>query len=293
MDSYSFAIITPSYEPDFERCQILSRSIERFVPRNVTHYIIVDKRDLKLFKQIKTPNTEIVTKEELLSSLAKFYKLQIPFSDKNIWVSLRTLPIRGWIIQQITKLAIGQHVQQDVLIFVDSDAVFVRPFDCESFVQNDQVRLFRIPNFISEENERHRKWYEVAARLLDIPMIGFPAPGYVGQVVSWRRDNVLKLYKELEDRSGRSWFEAVANSRYLSEYVLYGVFVEQVLKDRSGHYFTSQDICHGFWGTGAMSDEELQQFFSNIKPEHVAVMISAKAGIPAERYRTFLSGIRP
>jgi hypothetical protein len=285
MKTFDFAIITPSYAPDFERCRLLSWSINQFVSPSITHYIIVERRDLSLFRQLQGPKTEIINVESLLP----WWIQRVPFF-KNGWVSLKTLPIRNWIMQQIVKIAAAQSIHKDVLVFVDSDVTFVRPFNPQSFIRDGQVRLFQEPPY---DDETHLRGHRTANKLLGIPDInmGYPAPGYIGQVMSWRRDNVLKLHERLESVSGRGWVETLANSWHLAEYILYGVFVEHFLKEQSGHYYDPQKICHEYWTPQPMSDEELQNFFATIPPEYVAVMISAKAGIPVERYQSLVKSI--
>ena len=281
MDQPSFAIITPSYAPDFERCKLLSWSIQEFISPPVTHYIIVDQQDLKLFRQLVGPNTEIITKESILPWWIK----QLPFGQsKNIWLSLKSMPVRGWLIQQIIKIGIAQHITEDVLVFADSDVAFIRPFDLRSFVRDDQVRLFRT----SPYKQPNSQWDVSANRLLGLSLSNFsedsPKPNYVGQLISWKHENVLKLYRHLESISGRSWIETLCRSWNLSEYELYGIFIDQVLKDQAEHYPDNQGFCHCHWSPMSMESGQLQDFFAKITHENVAVMITAKAGIAVSRY---------
>jgi hypothetical protein len=281
MNKFNFAIITPSYAPDFERCQLLSRSIEQFISPYVTHYIIVDQRDLPLFRQLQRPKTEIITKEAILPWWIK----RIPLV-KNTWMSLKSIPIRGWILQQIVKIAVAQHIEQNILVFVDSDVVFIRHFNFQSFIREERVRLFRRPN--EDNKQSHFKYHQSTSRLLGLPPMNYVGARYIGQLITWRRDNVLKLCAHLENISGANWVETLGNSLQLSEYLLYGAFVDYFLKEQSGHYSDDQNICHEYWDTLSMSDEQLQNFISGIRPEHVAVMISAKAGMSVQRYQALL-----
>lgn len=283
MKTFDFAIITPSYAPDFERCRLLSWSINQFLSPVVTHYIIVDRRDLSLFRQLQGPHTEILTVESILP----WWIQRIPFL-KNGWLSLKTLPIRNWLIQQIVKIAVAQYIDTNVLVFVDSDTTFVRPFNLQSFIHEGKVRLFREPPY---HVEAHFRGHQTANKVLGLSDIGYPTPGYIGNVITWKRDNVFKLYQKIESISGKGWIETLANSWHLSEYILYGVFVDHFLKEQSGHYYDAQKISHEYWTPEPMSDEQLQNFFATIPPEYVAVMISAKAGIPVERYQSLVKSI--
>ena len=118
-----------------------------------------------------------------------------------------------------------------------------------------------------------------------------PVPGYIGQIMTWRRDNLLKLYQHIEVVSGRGWIETVCSAWNLSEYVIYGVFVDQILKEPIGHYYDSGRICHEYWFTDEMSDAELEKFFIENLPQDIAVMISAKANISVQKYENLVKSL--
>ena len=287
MNPFSSAIITPSYAPDFERCRLLSWSIEQFVTPSATHYIIVPAKDLPLFSQLRKPNTEIVTVESILP----WWVQRLPIV-KNGWLNFKTGFVRNWLLQQVVKLAVPQQVSEDILVYIDSDVTFIRPMDLESFVDGDRVRLLHIPNQLTPEFAAEfpiqDKWLNATDQLLGLPATPLPKPGYVGQVITWRRDNALKLHRHLEKVSGRGWVEAVCNSWHLSEYLLYGTFVDQVLQQQSGHFYDTEGICYEYWGDQTLSDQQLQKFLSEMPSRAKAIMISAKADIPPGRYETFV-----
>ncbi len=285
MSQLTFCLVTPSYAPDFDRCQLLSRSVEKFISPNITHYIIVDKQDLPLFLKLKNSNTVIIAEEDLLPN----WLVKIPrFTRKNIWFSWKTLPVRGWLLQQLIKLNIAKYVNEDILIFADSDVAFVKSFNLQNLIREDKVRLFREPKAINIEMQAHYQWYRTASKLLGLPPVDFPASNYVGNLITWRRDNVFKLYEHLEGISRREWLATLCNSWYLSEYVLYGVFVEQIMREESGHYFDSQNICHDYWLEQPMSNEQIEKFFKESELHQTAVMISAKANMPVKNYSKFV-----
>ncbi|MGL5794781.1 MAG: DUF6492 family protein [Waterburya sp.] len=282
-NNYSFAIITPSYAPDFLRCQLLCETIDKYSLSPVKHYIIVDQKDWKLFQTLQKPNREIITVESILPWWIKKVTL-----FKNGWISLKSLPLRNWIIQQIVKLSIAKYITEDVLIFVDSDVAFVRPFDVQNFVQNNQVRLYSQPKEITPATEDLAKWCEVSNKLLGLPPVSYPATNHLGNFITWKRENVLKLHQHLEKIHGKNWIEVIANSWHLSEYMLYGTFAESILKEESQHYYDARMICHDYWETTPMSDLDLNNFFSNLPDECFAVMISAKSGTPVHSYSSYI-----
>ena len=76
MSNDRIAIITPSYGPDFERCRLLARSVERHVAEPTRHFVLVERRDWKRFQSISGPRTEIVPVEEIVPS----WLHRLPFS---------------------------------------------------------------------------------------------------------------------------------------------------------------------------------------------------------------------
>lgn len=282
MEKFSFGIITPSYIRDFERCKLLSESIDKFSLSPIKHYIIVDRQDFKLFQQLQSSNRKIITVESLLPWWIK--KVSIL---KNGWFSFKTIPLRNWIIQQIVKLAIAEYISEDVLVFVDSDVTFVQPFELQNFVRDNQVRLFREPKAIATPLEPLAKWCDVSHELLNLPAVNYPTANYLGNIITWKRENVLQLHRYLEQVWSKSWIETIVGSWHLSEYMLYGIFVDLVLQERSQHYYDPQKICHNYWEPVDLSDENLAQFFMDLPKDSLAVMISSKADIPVERYVKF------
>jgi len=284
MADFSFCFVTPSYFKDFERCELLCKSIQKYSQLDAKHYIIVDKSDLKLFRQLENKSTIILTKEQLLP----WWIIKIPLTRKNIWFSAKTLPLRGWVIQQIIKISIANVVLEDILIFVDSDVFFIREFGPEAFVKNNLVRFYKKEKSISKEmTEGHYLWYKTASELLKIPEINFPASDYINQVVTWRRSNVLSLCKTIEDKSEENWVKALCKSWHFSEYVLYGVFIENFLANNSGHYIDFSDISLNYYAEKRLSETELDLMFKRLNENQIAIMISAKSNIPLDMYRKY------
>ena len=277
----SVAFVTKSYGPDLERCELLCRSIELLAP-DTRHWIIVDSRDLAAFSGLENERTRIVTTEELLPRRVR--RLEVYGVGKNIWLGARTTPMRGWLVQQLAKLAITSVANDDVLIHADSDVVLIRPFREDALTDaGGSLRLFRIPAAIDEGLPDHVRWHRTAERLLGIQARPLPLPDYVGGLIPWRREVVVALLEEIEARSGRDWMRTLASARHVSEYILYGRFVEDVLGRSSREPGASLSLCHCYWGSEPLTTSELETFIAEASPEEVAVMISAKAGMgPAD-----------
>lgn len=279
MTDFRFAVVTLSYTPDFERCELLAWSVQQFLSPPVKHYIVVTQQDYPLFKQLQGPRTEIITVESVLP----WWLFKSPLFKKG-WISFKTLPVRNWILQQVVKLSVGCHLSEDVLIYVDSDYTFVRPFNLNRFVQGDKVRLFHA-GMDGEPDE----WCKATAQLLKIPVDRFP--NYVSSTMTWRRDTLLKLHDYIQDVTGRSAAEGICRQWHFSEYALYGTFADYVLKEDAGHYWCSWSPAKEYWNAVNMTDEQLEQFFADLTPDQAAVMISAKAQISPKRYRKLIEAL--
>ena len=284
MSAPTFAIITPTFAPDLERCRLLVRSVQKFVSPAVTHYLVVDQRDLPLFRQCAGPRTHLMEVESVLPARV----MRLPFA-RRWWFSLKTPPIRNWILQQVVKIAMAQHLPEEVMVLVDSDVTFIRAFSLLNLICDDRVRLFVVPG--RGEIASHIKWRHAAAQLLGLPATAALSTRYVGNLISWRRDNVLKLQQHIERISGKCWLDALCWQGDFSEYILYGLFVDHVLQGDAGHYHDASPLCLEHWEDVAMSDTELEAFLSRAHSAHAAVMISAKAGIPVTSYEHLIDAL--
>jgi len=200
----SCAIITPSFRTDFEQCRLLTETVRAHVAPHVKHYLTVDRRDGRLFAELGGPRTEILYVEDVVPSWIR----RPPFA-RRWWLSLKTLPIRNWMLQQIVKLSIAKVVPTDVLIFVDSDVFFVRPYDPRSLVRDGQLPLFREYGE-ALRTEFNVRWHRVGARLFGLEPKDDYLTSYVGNIITWRARNVSLLHEHIEKVTGRSWIESLS-----------------------------------------------------------------------------------
>jgi hypothetical protein len=276
--TFTYALITPSFAGDFERCKLLVESVERCIGTDHPYYIIVPTPDLPVFETLKTRsklNISLIPEE----SLMPWYVFRTPFSKK--WrVNLFGMPTRGWITQQFCKLMIATKIKEEVLVILDSDVCFIRPLDLNQFAKDEDVRLLCVPNR-GKNNPKQRRWHRLSAKLLGIPPTDYFGSGYIGNVVTWRRSIVLRLIDHLR-KNHIFWRLAILNQPTFSEYILYGIYAEQLL-GMKGHYKEADKGVTEYWAPRPMTDDGIHAFFDEIN-EEFAIMISAKAGIAADRY---------
>src|SRR4051794_10316580 len=96
-----FVLVTPSFYLDYERCALLTDSVRRYVPSNVEHIIVVSREDRELFDRFRDERTRVIVQEDIVQE--PFFRL--PFARR--WrFNWKTLPVRGWIWQQLVKMSI-------------------------------------------------------------------------------------------------------------------------------------------------------------------------------------------
>lgn len=279
MSFETLAIVTCSYALDEERCRRLCRSVDRFVPTNIEHHLIVPRKDIPLFTGLQSGRRRLSAVEDIVPG--KFW--QVPFLQK-WWIDSRGWLVRGWIMQQVTKLSANYAVDAEVILFADSDTAFIRPFDLDLFWQQGKVRLHRIPG--AKSQGRHLKWHHRAAKLLGLKPAYFGSD-YIGQMITWRRIVLEGLQAHLTSLYQVPWYQSVAHSVHFSEYILYGAYVESIVGPVKGrHFFCTEDPCHCCW---FLEDAEaLINGSVSIKPQVQSILLQSNLGMnPCDEEQVF------
>jgi hypothetical protein len=285
-----FAIVTASYAPDFERCRLLCETMDRHVVGFDHHYILVERRDAALFRQLAGAQRSVVDERALLPGWLRPFDDPTSLFRRRIWLSLRTRPLRGWHVQQLRRIAVAAHVPEDVLVYCDSDVAFLKPFDCRVFQRGDRTRLFRRDDGLAGRRlADHHTWSVNAARLLGIEDPSQLRHDYITTLIAWRRDTLLAMCRRIEKVSGRHWVEAIGADRKFSECIIYGRYVDEVLAG-AGHFHGSQEYCRVQWWD-ALSDRELEAFVASMTPEQVAIGMQSFIGGDIGRVRRLIERI--
>jgi len=266
-------IVTPSYRPDFELCVDLNRSVLQYARECVEHHILVPRSDYKLFSSLAGPRTHVRCREELLPTSF----VRVPLTHFLLNLRWPFLPVRGWIEQQIVKLAAASACTADVVLLVDSDVQFVRSFSAATFVQEGAVRFYRLPNGVDVRLPHHLRWHECARRLLGLPPGSPPHPDYISSMVSCDPAVVRQMLAHVETTTGLPWSTAISKQLHFSEWTLYGVFVDELADASASAFASDQPLCLGDWST-TFSQEKAEEFLSNVGAADVAAMISSKSG---------------
>jgi hypothetical protein len=210
----------------------------------------------------------------------------------NLWLNRERPfpPVRGWIAQQIIKLSAVATSATNVVLLVDSDVVFVRPFDASTFWRNGAARFYRAENAVDTRLPRHMQWHSVARRLLGLPPTRRAVlPDYICWPMAWDTDIVRKMLQRVEQVSGLSWATAIASELHFSEGILYGVYVDEVLGGSPFTVSTMLSLAHT--KEYAFDQVAARAFIAGLHAEDIAIMISAKSGTELSIRRQAIAAI--
>ncbi|MGQ7829924.1 DUF6492 family protein [Altererythrobacter sp. Z27] len=268
----SFAFVTKSYRGDFELCRSLCQGIDRHMPET-THYLLVDAADLKLFEPLATNRRKLVDCSALLP---KFKELDL--LGRRLWWRFPATFVRGWIYQQLAKIAFVAEMEEGAAVHIDSDVHFRAPLDERFIVEGATARLLRNPG--GGASAQHDDWHRIAQKSLGLPITGYSGCDYIGPGVVWSPDQVRAMIERLEAVSGRAWYDTLAGHFRFSEYLLYGTFCDKLgLDGQTGLPSGDWSFCHLCWGHDLSTEQGVQRFVEAAQPHHACVLIQSNLGI--------------
>jgi len=276
---HSFAIVTPTYLADFRRFELLAESLDRTVP-GVPHYFVVDRCDRRAFIHFERGRRRLIDSEAILGN----WILRLP-GRMGLWFSLKAPPVRGWIMQQIMKIGAIGVIPERTLVFCDSDTAFFRHFDRSDLLVDGKVGLLDV----DFHNDEIRRWTAVSRRLLGLSHYDGGYRNYVGNMICWNRETVKAMQQRIETSTGMNWQVALARTPSFSEYMIYGIFVREVLGyDAADHAPSAALLVKPSWGTLLTTKSAIDSFFADFDSRTVAVMVHSKDGIEPVQYRSHL-----
>lgn len=285
MTAKTNAIVTASYGPDFERCRLLCETIDAHAKGYTKHYILVDNKDVALFTTLAGPKRVIVSDKQLLP----WWLFRVPGAvvpgGKAMWVSPRTVPMRGWHMQQLRRIAVAHYVEEDALFFCDSDTAFIKEFDLETLWQGDALRLFCEPNAAKTALSDHVTWLDHAAHTIKSEAVKMLDNNYVRTFIAWRRDVVVSMCEHIEASHKAHWIVPIATSRKFSECTLYGAFADTVTNTEL-HWHDKRDFCAMHWFDPAPNADQLHEMIDQMADYEVGFGVQSFIPVNIEMFRT-------
>jgi hypothetical protein len=311
------AVITPCFRGDAELFEYLHRSVLEFTSADTVHHVLVPLRDVGMFRQYEGPRCRVWIRSEILPPRY----LRIPFSDVYVNVFNPYPPLRGWVMQQTAKIAATAASEADAVVIIDSDAVLVRPINADRFrtvmsadsaekstssvmsadsaekstssvmsadsaekstSSGGRLNLYRIENGVRADMTRHVIWHQVSRRLLGLPDAPPPPlPDYVTPMSVWDPAIARAMLARVAEVTGKSWMDAFNGERHISEFMLYGVFLEEFLTptDRPA---ADDSIVYNYYSRVPLDHDSAATFVDSLPDRAVAMMISAKSGTSDE-----------
>lgn len=131
----ALTIVTPSYRQDLELLRDQHQSILRHTPPDVRHVVVVPRRDRALFARLPSTRIDLLTVDEIVP------RRFIGVPAANLWVNTYRPwpPVRGWVMQQVAKIAAILRAPTRTVLMLDSDILLVKDIDEQSFGDEDGV----------------------------------------------------------------------------------------------------------------------------------------------------------
>jgi hypothetical protein len=90
------------------------------------------------------------------------------------------------------------------------------------------------------------------------------------------------MQERIESVTGMNWMDAFNAQLHISEFIVYGVFVDEVLSASGNRPPGDISICHNNWKRSPLTHEEAIAFADRLPREAIAMMISAKSNTSQE-----------
>jgi hypothetical protein len=300
----TIAVLTPSYSPDFAGFARLHRSVLESTDDSVVHHVIVPRPDVKLFRTLKSSRLKIWTVDDVLpagfvatDAWAAIVRRAAVLPDRAAFsaINLRRPwpPVRGWIMQQLMKLAISTRLNADVAVIIDSDVVLLRRTTADLFIRDGIVRFYSKPQAVVAGMERHLQWTRAAHRLLGLPAPeGDAHPDHIAGITTWDPALVAACLLRVEEVAAAPWFGTIGSELHFSECILYGTYVRHFATVQQRSFTEPTTLCHSYWDPAPLTEARAGQFIAGFGPTDIAVHIQSNSVTGEEVTRHVLDALR-
>ena len=271
-----WAIVTPTYHLDYEQFKLMCESMDHFVEGNWHHYVVVSNADYEMFAPFNGPHRTVIENTKILPPWLRYIGKLGRVRSGSFYFSWRTGPVFGWHIQQIVKLSMASFVEEDLMMLVDSDLFFIKPFKLNSLIKNGRLPFTKSPTSYHDRKQQAPAFLERAKKTLGLPD-STPSYDYANNIVFWRRQTAIELCDFIAKKHGKHWIAALSGFHAISEGSLYGLFEDYVKKHDQSYVTEHFDFAKTLHGDYAIYDDELEAFVNDLAPYHVALGFQSSA----------------
>ncbi|OWW04831.1 hypothetical protein ATY81_02320 [Rhizobium sp. R72] len=285
--SPSISLITPSYRGDLDSCRLLCDSIDRYVTGYDMHYIVIGDEDAEYFAPMEGQRRQVIVSSTLLPSLWSLPKWR---GRRYWWGPHLRLPVYGWHLQQMRKIAMSLAQPSDRVMCIDSDNCFCRPLDLGVIASTSKLAHYVAPGDVNPSRPGHVRWWKNAHRLLGLTPPALPGDDFISQMVLWDRQTVASMVRRIEGASSLPWWLALARLRHFSEYLIYGVAVANDVELAERHERISQSPCLTYWEGPPLDAAGLETFMEGLNPFQTTIAVQSHTRTPIEVIRKVALG---
>ena len=286
----SIALLTPTYGRDLELCSLLCESVDRHVRSFSKHYLLVPDSDVALFAHLESERRVLVAASEFLPRWLKPLPRIVQRKRRQFWWSLRAKPVSGWHVQQFLKIAATISLPHERFCILNSDIVFFRDFDLSRFKYPNPIPLLTLPGQITPAQVNHARWIDTSHQLLGLPSPPFPASDFIGHIIFWDQRTARAMTSRIEAVAGVDWIEALCQTREISEYMLYGYFVQNDVRFSREHTPSQNNSCVSYWERPELTRSALNELLRGAHEDDVAFSVASfqvrRCKRYARRYKT-------
>ncbi|GGF90437.1 hypothetical protein GCM10007304_00410 [Rhodococcoides trifolii] len=296
----SLDILTPSYRPDFELFEDLHNSVLRFTD-SARHRVVVPSGDLELFRSIRSPRLDVTSVDAFLprtmfsvrpatrwtskvGPLEKISKIHA-IDARQPWP-----PLRGWILQQIVKLAAAAASTADTVLIIDSDVSLIAELSHRDVRRGSATRFYADPAGVTLAMTEHQRWHDNARRLLGLQATQpHVRPDYIAGFITWEPAVVRDMLAHVSSVAGKTWLRAVSGSLHFSECTLYGTYMDHIADEARRAYTRPTTRCASHWDPVSLTASSAEHLIDDIDSNDVALQIQSTSRTPIDLRRTLIA----
>jgi hypothetical protein len=178
-------------------------------------------------------------------------------------------------MQQFVKILMASHIEENAMMFCDSDVFFLKPFNLSNLSRGNKIRFGSVESQPNPDD----KMIIPSIELLGVKQSEVRRLILGDQIVVWHRPTVIAMQRYLTILHGRPWHEAIGSKLMFSEYQLYALFVNYIQKNNEYLYEDATVYCKGLWTKADAKSIDLAKFCSELAPHEVAVCIQSLIGV--------------